>query len=269
MKEVKEQIPSIKSAERVLDLLELLSHNQSIGLGMEQILKELRIPRSSFYALSRMLIQREYLAKPSEGVYKLGVKAFEIGSAYLSNVELTEIARPIMLEIKNITKETVNITVFDRDLLEIIVVARETGLNPLRFVSSLGSRLPAIKTASGKLFLSEYSDEEVESLFKGVVDDSDISVLNQELGDTRVLGISENDQKTYAGVVVLAAPILDKTKKMIAALNIGIPVQQLDQAKKSRYVHLLQAGASHISYLMGSGIPSSIVDISELKEIWD
>jgi IclR family KDG regulon transcriptional repressor len=269
MKEVKEQIPSIKSAERVLDLFELLSRDQATGLGMEQIIMELGIPRSSFYALSRMLIQREYIVKPSEGVYKLGVKAFEIGSAYLSNVELTEIARPIMLEIKNLTKETVNITVFDQERLEIIVVARETGLNPLRFVSSLGSRLPANKTASGKLFLSEYSDEEVRDMYQGVLDGSRVAKLNQELSNIRRLEIAENNQETYTGVVILAAPIFDNTKKIIAALNIGIPVQQLDQAKNSRYVRLLQAGSSYISHLMGSGLQSSIEDITELKKIWD
>lgn len=262
---IKEQVPSIKSAERVLELLELLSRNQATGIGMEVIVKELGIPRSSFYALIRMLIQRGYVEKPSEGIFKLGVKTFEIGSAYLSNIELTEIAQPIMQEMKNLTKETVNLTIFDRERLEVIVVTRAIGINPLRFDSSLGSRLPAHKTASGKLFLSEYNHEEIQNLYRDVAEQEVISHLNLELDQVRQKGYSENNQETYPGVLVLAAPIVDYSQKIAAACNIGIPVLQSKQFDKRPYTTLLMTAASQISYLIGGKKQPTITELSELS----
>jgi DNA-binding IclR family transcriptional regulator len=69
-------------------------------------------------------------------------------------------------------------------------------------------------------------------------------------------------------VVIFAAPIFDYRNSIVAAINIGIPVQQLHRYKKSQYTRLLQAAVCYISYRMGSGKLSPIQDVTELQKEW-
>jgi IclR family KDG regulon transcriptional repressor len=262
-------VPAIKSAERVLDLLELLSREPTRGFSMDEIIDQLDIPRSSFYSLSKMLIHRGYIHKPSEGKYKLGIKTFEIGSSYVSNVEVIDVAAPVIKELNSITKETVNITVFDKNTKEIIVISRETGLNSLRFVSSLGDRLPAYQTASGRLFLSEYSDDEIQEFYVETLEKETINNLILDLRDIREWGYSENNGTTYNGVFIIAVPIYDHTNEVVAALNIGVPMFQLEQTGKGGYLSLITPAASYISYLMGHNQEPLIKDTNQLLSIWE
>lgn len=267
----KGKVPSVKSAERVLDLLELLSTVSSDpdGLTMEEMIDHLNIPRSSFYSLTRMLVHRGYIYKPVEGRYRLGVKAFEIGSSYLSNVDVVEMGRPVIRELNRLTKETVNMTMFDRERLEVIVIARETGQNSLRFVSSLGSHLPAHQTASGKLFLSEYPDRKIEQWYSSRMEETEWRLLIDELQHIRDRGYAENNQQTYNGVFILAVPIYNDSDKMISALNIGVPVHQVDRIGSEKYLALLKPASTLISYLVGCSIDPLVKEATDLQRFWD
>ncbi len=76
-----------KSAERVVDLLVLLS-NSSSSLTLNEICKTLGLPKSSAFELVQTLLYKNFieLDDPRLKTYRLGIGAFETGIAYLSNM---------------------------------------------------------------------------------------------------------------------------------------------------------------------------------------
>src|SRR5579859_2665176 len=85
-----------KSAERVLDILELVAASPD-GMSRSEIASQLRLPKSSASVLLRGLVARAYLHASTDGRrLTIGVRAFETGSGFLRQTSLRDIARAAM-----------------------------------------------------------------------------------------------------------------------------------------------------------------------------
>src|SRR6185312_7525985 len=85
-----------KSAERVLDILELVAASAD-GMSRSEITARLGLPKSSASVLLRSLVGRAYLQPSADGRrLTIGVRAFETGSGFLRQMSLRDIARAAM-----------------------------------------------------------------------------------------------------------------------------------------------------------------------------
>jgi IclR family pca regulon transcriptional regulator len=100
----------VKSAERVLDILELLGRS-SRSLGLSDIAQELALPKSSALALLRTLVARGYVARDDYDRYALAQPFGQEEGDWLGGLprQVLAISRPVVEDLVQRTRETVNL----------------------------------------------------------------------------------------------------------------------------------------------------------------
>ncbi|EQD37767.1 transcriptional regulator, IclR family, partial [mine drainage metagenome] len=146
---------SVKSAERVVILLDALAHSPP-GLSFSDLLISTDIPKSSLHGLLKTLLRRRIVAFDERSkTYMIGTKLWELAMAYTRQLQIVPLAWPDIEELSQKVGETVQMGVLDG--ADIVYIAKAESRHPLQMVSHVGSRLPAYATAIGKALLAGLS----------------------------------------------------------------------------------------------------------------
>src|SRR5207237_1428835 len=94
-----------------------------------------------------------------------GLMLHELGSAYLSEVDLAREGHSVAATVAEACGETVHLAVLDG--VEVVYLAKVDSIHAVRMVSAVGRRLPAHCTAVGKALLSDLPDSELARRFGG------------------------------------------------------------------------------------------------------
>jgi DNA-binding IclR family transcriptional regulator len=247
----------VKSAARVLDLMELLVGHRD-GLTLSEICDLQRWPKSSTLALVRTLRDREFLADGRrERSYRLGPRLVQLGSAYLSSIDLVRDGQEIVRAVSRRCDETVHLaTLVGRN---VIYVAKEEGTGQVRMVSAIGKTVPAHGTGVGKLLLSSLSPDEFDRLIppsltlEKITDTTiaDRDALLAELAATRLRGYALDNGESTVGLRCVAAPVYDSTGDMVAAMSVSVPSPRMTDARLNELRELILDGAAELSQRLG------------------
>jgi DNA-binding IclR family transcriptional regulator len=184
-----------RSVLRALEILDLLAATER-PLGLAQIAKEFGIPKSSCLALLRALCARGFARQEPGGAYVLGLRAFEVGAAYLRSVTPVGAATAELRALTGRLGMTSHFAVLDGD--EVVYLAKQdppgTGV---RLASSLGARLSAWTTAVGKAQLA------FREAGTGALAEQNAAALEE----VRRRGYAVDDGTTAAGIRCVAAPV--------------------------------------------------------------
>src|SRR5688500_18000880 len=99
---------SIAVLHKALDVLEALQTADG-PLSLDQIVTATGLARSTAHRLILNLIARGYLERTAFGKFALGLKLLELGATVRQRQSLRDIARPIMLDLRDRLGETVNL----------------------------------------------------------------------------------------------------------------------------------------------------------------
>ena len=136
----------------------------ALAAGLERFGRDLRLPRSTTYALLAELEGAGFVVHlPEERRYGLGVGAFEIGTAYLRQEPLARLARPVLTRLVEAVGQSAHLAVLHGR--EVLYVVEERAPGRPRLVTDVGVRLPAQLTASGRAVLAGLSAAQVRALF--------------------------------------------------------------------------------------------------------
>jgi len=246
-----------RSVRRALDVFELmLSVDEPLSIG--EIIARLSIPKSTAYDLVRTLTDAQYLERVSGGGFFLGRKLFELGMAYKSHIDLVREGSRVVEELRDLTGETVQMSVLENDMM--LVLVKEEGSKPIRIISRVGSRVPVNWAASGRLLVSDLSDDALRGLLKRSIRQSpsghavvDLDQLISQVRASRRRGYSleVNEATIHAGCV--AAPVIDANNRCVAALSVVAPEQRLAPADKKRLIDAVRSAAGELSRRIGGG----------------
>src|SRR5829696_7363093 len=155
---------TVKSAERLLDVLDLLARHARPVPTMT-IARECDIPKSSAHHLLNVMRARHFVSYYEvERAWGLGVAAFEIGPAYLRSRPLQRMGRHLLVELTQRTGETSHLAMLHGT--EVLYVDKEQPVGAAaKLVTEVGVRLPAHLTAVGRAILAELPESQVEALF--------------------------------------------------------------------------------------------------------
>jgi DNA-binding IclR family transcriptional regulator len=208
-----------KSAERVLDILELVAGSRE-GLSRSEIAEHLSIPKSSASVLLRSLVARRYLHATADGKrLTVGVRAFETGSGFLRQVSLRDLARPVMDGLVAEFACTCHLAVLDgRDVVYLDKV--DPPRSAVQLVTSVGARLVAASTAVGRAQLAFLDDAELEARYSEPTRDEGVLDQLRARRDTiRAHGWASECGETTPGIGCVAAPIFDHEGRPIGAIG--------------------------------------------------
>ena len=219
---------SIKSADRVLDVLELLIRRGNSSSHSE-IAYALDIPKSSLTGLLKNLTQRNYLQKnPVENTYQLGPAFYNLIQQGKVTKDILDIAQTQLRMLTQKTKEASAFYLFKGDHVE-----RVLGLEanyPLSYRMPPNVKFPLYSAAAGKAILQSLSLEEQNTYFKNTQlkavtnkTVTDEKKLRAKLKADTVDGITISMGENSVGVIGLATPIKNSENRILGALSIVIP----------------------------------------------
>ena len=246
----------VKSAQRTLDILELLTRKQT-PMTFTDISDALGYPRSSLHNLLRTLVRSGWAdLDPVGRHYTLGIRAWQAGNAYLRAVNLAERARPFMQRIRDELDETVQLAV--RDGRYNVYIAKIEGSQLLMLVSAIGRRLEAHATGVGKVLLADLSTAERESLLYGQPLErftpntiTNPGELEAELATIRQRGHGVDNEEYTPGVRCVAVPVRDHTGSVVAGMSVSVPTIRFNADRVERTRGLLTAGCRDLSGALG------------------
>lgn len=158
--------------------------------------------------------------------FSLTPRVLALGWAYLSSLDLGELAGPFMEELSAKTRESCSIATLD--LPDIVYVARVPTSRIMTVALGVGARLPAYPTSMGRVLLAGLADDELTSYLSTVQAESLTArtvtapdKLRATIGRARTDGYALVDQELELGLRSIAAPIHNARGRIIAALNVS------------------------------------------------
>ncbi len=251
------QPPLVKSASRTLDIIEYIAKSAKPP-NFTAIQHQLDIPKSSLSLLLHELVQNDYLDFDADTrVYYPGLKLIQIGAICINN---TNISREISLGIRKLSDEfgeTTHAGILDGR--HIVYIAKHHGSRDVSVVATIGYRIPAHATAIGKVLLATLPAAELKSRLGGVqleryTDNTitEFAALADELERVARQGYAVDDQEIIPGGICVAAPIIDKANKTVAALSVTMAAGRAYEGEMlPAVVAKVRATAEHISRRLG------------------
>lgn len=175
----------------------------------------------------RLLLTLESLGYVSSNGrhFSLTPRVLDIGYAYLSSLNIQQIAQPFLEALSEQVNESVSVTVLDGS--DIIYVARVPTKRIMTISLGLGSRLPAHCTSMGRVLLAELPPEQLRAIVPERLEPHTEhtictrDALEAELATVRRQGWALVDEELEIGLRSLAAPLRDAGGRAVAAMNVS------------------------------------------------
>jgi IclR family KDG regulon transcriptional repressor len=245
-----------KSADRALQVLEYLATVPE-GATFSDIARALSLPKSSTHELLAVMTERSFLEfNPHSKTYRIGIRTWELGQAFVSHRDLLTEARPVIASISAKLDETVQISVLDG--LEEVYLDRVDSSQPLRVQAIVGSRVPAHTTALGKVLLSDRREADILNDLRGRTLRSMTprtiaapDALVEELRWVKLMGFAIDDQEYAMGLRCVAVPIRDHQGATIAAISVALPITRGGADELTAALQAIDQGARDVSRKLG------------------
>jgi IclR family pca regulon transcriptional regulator len=193
----------------------------------------------------------------SEGrLFRLTPRVMELGFAYLSSQPVWHLALPVMEELVQDVHESSSAAVLDGD--DIVYVLRVPANKIMAISLGPGSRLPAYCTAMGRVLLAGLPEGERRArlartplVARTARTITDAERLLPILEGVRHDGYALVHGELEEGLVSMAAPIVNRAGRTVAAINVSAQDQRLppDEMRKRLLPRLLES-AANINTLM-------------------
>jgi DNA-binding IclR family transcriptional regulator len=226
-------------------------------IGVTELSRRLGIGKSTAHRLLSTLADERLLEQdPHTGAYRLGLAMYELGASVALHTDLHEACSPVLDQLRNATRETVQVAVLDGR--EVVYVERRESPQTLRLFGRVGHRNSAHCTSTGKVLLAALPPEVLEATLRGwrlerktPYTITDPRALRSGLEEVRHRGWAENIGESELGAASIAAAIRDERGDVVAALSIVGPVQRLGSDSLRRFARPVVDASLAVSRRLG------------------
>lgn len=243
--------------------LEILNHIKdcpsSDGITLNAISKNLEISKSSAHRILDTLLAYGFVEKSGSVItkYRLSWAAYKVGIAVPKYHTLNSSNYAPMLETlsKELDRTVILSIPNEYSTITMYKVASENSMPPNRY---LGQHNPLYATASGKLFMLDFTQEEIRNYFKGteIKKYTANTILNfidflDELNMVKSRGYSIDNCEYEENLMCVAMPIKDYTKNTIAAISVSDSAQNMTKADIDKILPRLKEVCDNLSKYLG------------------
>jgi len=203
-------------------------------LSFNAICKKTNLSNGTIFRIINTLIKNEYIEKNENNKYILGRKLVILGLRSFSNIELSGIIHPILVELARETKETCNAAILTDD--RFIYIDTVESVYALKMMIRIGQLGFLHSSAAGKALLA-FNDEksffellnkiELKKFNNNTITDK--NKLLEEIQKIRGIGYSIDDEEEEIGAKCIGGPIFNNEGKLIGAISISAPSSRFDQ----------------------------------------
>lgn len=235
-----------------MKLLDVLSYYHD-PVGLKQLALETGLHPSTAHRILAAMSASGFAERADPGTYRLGIRLLELGNLVKSRINIRDSAMPQMQALHEKIGESVNLGVRQGD--EIVYVERtSSGRSSVRVVHLVGARAPLHVTAAGKLYLAEYTKDDLREYARrtglpGLTPTSitTLASLEKEIERVRRHGVAYDNEEIEQGLRCVAAPVRDDAGELVAGLSVSAPAERYNQ----EWAAMLRATADAVSIAIG------------------
>lgn len=241
----------VRAVERALDVLAAFEPGDK-ELLVADLLKRVDLSRPTLYRLLHTLEKKGFVASQGEPHrFRLGPSVARLAHVWSTSMDLTAIARPVMLEVWNHTSETVALFVPRGDVR--VCVAEMQSPQALSFRRGVGYSERLVRGASGRAILAWLPLEagQLEAYAAGT--STDMAWLRKELELTRERGYAMGHNELIQGAYAVAVPFFAVDGSVAGSLGVFGPDVRLTEARVHEFGHYLRKLGGQLSQTLGTG----------------
>lgn len=227
----------IQSLERGLNVIKAFDAS-SPELTLSEVARATNLTRAAARRFLLTLADLGYVRSDGRQ-FSLTPRVLDLGYAYLSALSLPEVAEPHLERLAAEVHESTSVSVLDGD--DIVYVARIPTSRIMTVAINVGTRFPAYATSMGRVLLAGLPEGELDDYISRAVrhqlterTTTSAEDLRKELDRVRGHGWSLVDQELEDGLRSIAAPIRDKSGRVVAAANVSTAASRTSTAKMRR-----------------------------------
>jgi IclR family transcriptional regulator, pca regulon regulatory protein len=215
-----DHVQSLERGIAVLRSFDADNANQTLS----EVAKRTGLTRATARRLLLTLTTLGYASTDGKS-FSLTPSVLDLGYAYLSSLNIQQIAHPFLESLSEAVHESSSISVLDGS--DVVYVARVPTTRIMTIALGLGTRLPAHCTSMGRVLLAELPrDEALRRVGTPIQPRTELTItdpaaLDEELTRVRTQGWALVNQELEMGLRSLAVPLRDAHGRAIAAMNVS------------------------------------------------
>ena len=243
-----------QTVQKAMNLLEALVRS-SQPRRLTELSRELGLTKPNVYRLLSTLSVLGYVKKdPDTSLYSPTLKIWEMGSMLVRDVDLQSVSGPRLRKLCEETQESVQLAVFDGGY--VVYVDKVDSAQPLKAITSIGSRVPATVVSTGKALLAWLPTSALDAAMEHVKRYTALTMIKRkdierDLEQTRERGYSINRGEFRIGVGGIAAPVRDRSGAVVASVAVWGSDRNILGARREELAAMTVAAARDISRQMG------------------
>lgn len=238
--------------EKGLNILSLFDKDYPV-MSIPQIAARSNLPESTAYRYVATLKSQGLIEEDTKsGYYRLGLKILELAQVAREQLSIIDIALPVMQQLLKKTEETIVLTAISGE--KVICIERVESNHTLRLSFEQGRTMFMHAGASAKVIMAYLDEAEQDKIIREVGlpkftenTITDPERLKTDFKNIRKKGFAISTGELDPGARAIAAPILDKHRKIIAGLSIAGPLDRINGPKVDKFTHLVIEAASEIA----------------------
>ncbi len=243
----------MRSVQRILAIFESFTAEQT-SLSLQEIADRVDLPKSTSFRIVLSLEKAGYLVRLENQRYCLSFQFTRLAGLVKSTLGIREIARPVMMELAEKTRESVSVhTVSERNRMCIDSVS---GGLALRSVVQPGEQVPLLSGSASKVLMAYMPSTQQASLVTAFARAAKLTQAQAlaQLEEIRKNGYAISHGERLLGHSAISAPIMDVENEVHYCLSIGGPTVRIQMHEKE-YIALVIQSAGEISLQFGAPAP--------------
>jgi DNA-binding IclR family transcriptional regulator len=234
------------------------------GVSLAKLARRTGIAKGTLHRILSDLVEVRLLDRCDDG-YRLSNRVFQLGMRASTERGLLEVATPFMEDLYERTHETVHLGVLDEDA--VVYVAKIGGHRQADVPSRVGGGMPLHCTAIGKALLATSPPELLARIVANGLERrtprtlTGPGLLQRQLAAVVETGTAFEYEESAVGIVCVAAPVLDRLDRPVAAISVTGPVTRFRPESFATAVRAAAAGVGSVLARRGldpsAGIPLS------------
>jgi DNA-binding IclR family transcriptional regulator len=246
------RVPALTLAKGLGVLSRVAKGDNTLG----KMSKALDMNKATVHRLATTLLENDFLSYSQRDGYALGAKCLELGFVAHQQITLTRISHDHLRQLSADTGDTVNLGILDRD--QVHYVDSLPGTRKVEVRCTVGERQPLRRTGLGKALLLDEPEDRLRDIYQREAllhpryryDIKQwLEIMGQYRAEQYALDLDENDEH----VRCVAAPIRDKSGRIIAAVSVSSAAQYMDDARVQLIKGYVKETAANISHQCGYG----------------
>ena len=251
----------IQALGRASAIVDVIATGEEGGVGLSEISKTTSLNKTTAFNLLASLVTLRLVEQDAKTrKYRLGLRCLELGRQVQQRLQVSHLARPILVDLCRKTNETVNLGI--PGMLDFRVIDSFVGSRVSHGRANNDWRWMYHSTALGKAFLtgwdalmrqSIYNSCELTGLTPNTI--TDLDALEAQLARFRDQGFATDLEEFETGVNGIASWVVDGLGEVAAAISVSGHSSRLTEEVMVRIAPDVVQAANAISMALGGDEP--------------